>query len=142
MAQRDPDFDGDRATDGAAPPAESIAYYQRLVVNPFLALGILSATLALAVYVSRPGNTGRSPLLPAVLAGLLASYFSLQYHCLDCGATGMVHRWQRHACPKVRERWRTGFDFWARPRPTLRTQVAFWFLLVLIACFFAATLRP
>lgn len=131
MPPRDPEFDGNRAAPGPGPPADAIAYCQRLIANPFLAIAILSATLALAVHLSRPASVGHGLLLPGLFAGLTGSYFALQYHCLDCGATGMVHRWQRHACPKVRERWDRGFDFWSRLRPTLRTQVALWYIVLI-----------
>ena len=86
------------------PPAGRSVYaddpraYQRLVVNPFLAF------LALIGWVALMRFGYRERLLPAfLLAQVLPvlAYFAVQYHCLDCGATGRLSRWKDHACESV-----------------------------------------
>ncbi len=48
--------------------------------------------------------------------------YLLQYHCLDCGATGRLFRWKWHACPSVRARQQTGRPRRFRgPNPVLQT---------------------
>jgi len=101
----DPDFE---ASPGAPPvrlrdfdPLE----YQRLVVNPFLAVFGLVVVVRVGAWLAET----RYPAL-AMLAVVPLAFLPLliQYHCLDCGQTGSyVHR-DRHACPAVGARWNHG----------------------------------
>jgi hypothetical protein len=132
---RDPEFDHPPRPAPRGPGRDVVGYYQRLLVNPFLALGFLAGTLAFSVYWSRPANVGRYPWLLGVYAGLLASYFALRYHCLDCGESGTYHRWRRHACAKVVERWNTPFASASHLFPTPTTQIALWLLGLAFAAY-------
>jgi len=79
--------------------------YQRLVVNPFLAvfglivLGQVARWLLLSSF---------PPLAIATALPLVMLHHLIQYHCLDCGQTGRYHRRRRHACPAVFARWHDG----------------------------------
>jgi hypothetical protein len=94
-----------------------------LIANPFLAiLGWILAYLAL-----RTGLRTRD--LSISLAGALgmaASLLAIQFHCLDCGATGWAVRARRHHCPAA-------IDSGRYSGPTLATQLKLWFLLLLAA---------
>ncbi len=63
---------------------------------------------------------------------LLLGFLLLQYHCLDCGATGWVLLHRRHACPADVVRWRN-----RRPRrwrvPSVGTQIVVWCYLIAMA---------
>ena len=76
----------------------SIVPSQRLIVNPFLA--VLGFVIIVAIW--REAFSRRSSgLFQLGAALLLVVGFLVQYHCLDCGATGWLIRCRRHACPTV-----------------------------------------
>jgi hypothetical protein len=111
------------------PRNESIAPYQRVVVNPFLAVLALVITFAYLRWVIEHGFTGFLELGFALLA---LDLFLIQYHCRDCGATGWLLRVQKHVCPAVLARWHLG----ERPRfrgPGVRAQLVSWFILLMSA---------
>ncbi len=107
-------------------PAEPIDTYRRLVANPLLAV----ATAVLAVLSLRLSL--RWDNLYAFLASLgllVGSFLLIQFHCLDCGATGWLLNRSRHRCPPAVTRWRSGrMDRW-RP-PAMSTQLAIWMQVV------------
>jgi hypothetical protein len=111
--------------------------YQRLVANPFLAL------LGLIVWFAalRQALAIRNlPLTGLALFGLVGVGYLLQYHCLDCGATGLLFRWREHACERVRARQRTGQVRRLRgPNPVFQT-VLWGYLLTGMAILAAAVL--
>jgi hypothetical protein len=78
--------------------AEEIEGFQRVVVNPFLAvLGWLAWAFVLG-WALRAGN----PLVFLLsLPWFLGPSRLFQFHCLDCGATGWYGRLDRHACAGV-----------------------------------------
>jgi hypothetical protein len=116
----DPDFD--------PPPSSTVRLrdfdpleHQRLVVNPFLAVFDLVA----AVWLLSTTQSGAI----AGIAGLLLLPLLVQYHCLDCGHTGLYSRRERHACPRVVARWSEG----KRSRsllPTAWVQMVIWVWLL------------
>jgi branched-subunit amino acid ABC-type transport system permease component len=106
--QRDPEFEAGPpiGADSLAPPIAPETYL-RLVANPFLMFVGLVVWLLLGRWVlgllrRNPDLIG--PLAPILVVLLLASLWLLpglsQYHCLDCGGTGRLSRWRRHACPR------------------------------------------
>jgi hypothetical protein len=109
-------------------PDEPIDEYQRLVANPFLALvGWLAA-----VGLVREAVLRRNLLLFLLsFVIFLLSFFLLQFHCLDCGATRWLLRYRLHACPAVMarraDRRRRRFR-----GPRLKLQLAGWFWLIAI----------
>ena len=105
---------------------DTVVPFQRLVVNPFLAVLVFVMIVALW----REGVTRRSPALFQLGVGLLlVDVFLVQYHCLDCGATGWLLRYRRHACPTVMSRWQR--QEWRRFRgPGVRLQLVVWLILV------------
>ena len=133
----DPEFDPPRSP-GPGPPHLLPQDYQRLVGNPFLAvLGLIlwSGALRLALHAR---NLRFTLLLFACLAGIA---FLLQYHCLDCGATGWLFRWRVHACDQVLARRRTGRILRFRgPVPTI--QALLWCYLLLVAAILAWIALP
>jgi hypothetical protein len=128
--QPDPDvFDRDldpaprRSLD---PSSVSIAPFQRLIVNPFLAVLLFVIIIA----ILRSAAQTQSTALFQLGIGLIAvDVFLVQYHCRDCGATGWVFRYRRHACPTVVARFQRGE--WRRFHgPSVKLQLAGWILLL------------
>jgi hypothetical protein len=133
---RDPDFDRPART-GPRPTAAVARYYQRLVLNPFLA--VVGGCLTYAV--ARLDRSAPAWVLPIVAAGVVGAYFLLQYHCLDCGATGWYRGWRRHACPRVCERWGDPFSHGMPLFPSPATQLVLWFAVFVVALMIAGTAR-
>jgi hypothetical protein len=122
----DPDLDLEpRPPEAATDPIDS---YQRLVANPFLALLGWLAGFAILRAALRQRNL---PLLLISLAVFIASILLVQYHCLDCGATRWLPRYQRHACPAVVARQANAHRRRFRG-PRLKTQLVGWFLFLAI----------
>jgi hypothetical protein len=120
------------------PDRAAMPFYQRLLVNPFLAVIALLLTLAAT---DAFGRSSRPDLArPVLLAGGVASLLALQYHCLDCGATDWFRRWRRHACPRVVERWQTPFSAAARLFPAPTTQLVLWLFILVAAWLFLASM--
>jgi hypothetical protein len=125
----DKDFD---VPDGVlpldAPPRRYVGQYQRLIVNPFLSILVYAATIDIFLNLESGLFHVVYPLV--LLSGMVATYCTIQFHCLDCGRSDMFHRWQRHACPAVRERFT-----YREPLPrhiiTSLTQVVVWFVTLL-----------
>ncbi|HEY2156381.1 MAG TPA: hypothetical protein VGH33_12175 [Isosphaeraceae bacterium] len=132
--QRDPEFDHPPRPVERKPPPDEVGFYQRLVVNPFLAI----VTVLLFIGASHAlGDVSRARLIPrAAVLGSLAAALALQYHCLDCGTTGSYHRWRRHACARVVERWRTPYSAASHLFPSPGTQLVLWILLIVFGSFF------
>jgi hypothetical protein len=123
----DPDLDPPRR----APPFrlfDSMSSYQRLIVNPFLAVLGWLAAFALIRFSIRIDNL---PLFGTAVLGLFIPFYLIQFHCLDCGETGWYRHARSHACAAVvvrrdrgeRERFRG---------PGIKTQLMIW-LYVLLA---------
>jgi len=108
--------------------------YQRLVSNPFLALAALVPWFAAMRYAFQIKN-GLSILFLAAALGAIG--WLLQFHCRDCGATGALFRWRRHACELALARQRTQTHRRFRgPNPV--TQTVLWGLVVLVMGFLAS----
>jgi hypothetical protein len=108
---------------------ESLEQHQRIVVNPFLTVLAWVAGFALI----RESLQARS--LPRFDLGVLllfVAFFLLQFHCLDCGATGWLFRYRSHACPAVVMRCENQ-DVRRFSRPRVKTQLIAWFLLMVSA---------
>jgi hypothetical protein len=122
----DPDLDPPpRRT--ASPDRESIVEFQRLVVNPFLAVLVFIVIVALF----RTALVKRSWSLfdiGVVLFGI--DVFLIQYHCLDCGATGWLLGVRRHVCGAVQARWQRGERRRFRG-PGVRIQLVVWLVFLL-----------
>jgi hypothetical protein len=128
----DRDLDPPRRPLGDLPPSR-VARYQRLVVNPFLSVLMLVLALAGAVFSVRWGSLPGVWLSFSVLCG---AFFSVQYHCLDCGQTGWYRGSRRHVCAAVQDRWTEGRTAGWFPSPAaqlwlwtiaiLALMVAFW----------------
>ncbi len=121
-----------------SPPLLLPQDFQRLLGNPFLALLGLIAWAAALRQVLLARNLTLTLALFASLAGLV---FLLQFHCLDCGATGWLFRWRIHTCDHVIARQRSGaVRSFRGPIPT--TQVLLWFYLILCAAILAWITDP
>jgi hypothetical protein len=90
-----------------------IGNYQRLIVNPFLA--VLAWGLILVAGLKLFAIRRAFPAIPPkgwpliALVGMLIVFGPsrlCQYHCLDCGETGWLFRHRWHACATVLERMR------------------------------------
>jgi hypothetical protein len=106
-----------------SPPREG----PRLLANPFLALlGLIGwYTLMRYALVARRLDV----FLPA-LASLALVVFLFQYHCLDCGTTGRLTRWQDHACRRPAAAGRRGWGWGWRWVPSPVVQTSWWFYLL------------
>jgi hypothetical protein len=106
--------------------AESVEPFQRLVVNPFLAVLALILVVTFERWAIEHKNLGSFE----VAFGLIGlCFFLIQYHCRDCGATGFLLRFRKHVCPTVLARWNQR----ERPRfrgPGVRAQLLGWFILL------------
>jgi hypothetical protein len=138
LVPRDPEFDRPPRP-RSTPNVEIVSFYQRLVVNPFLGICVACLTFGLTVSLFRAQTGARVPGF-IIIIGLVSGYFLLQYHCLDCGKTGLFHRWRQHACPSILQRWETtnparlGF-------PAAPTQMGLWIVaLILAAILFVSAL--
>jgi hypothetical protein len=103
--------------------------YQRLLANPFL--GVL-ALVGSFVAIRMACKTERFDVVVVATATIVFARWLLQFHCLDCGATGRLSRWREHACPAVVFRLAT-----RSPRrfrgPTPPAQTALWLVTLVIA---------
>jgi hypothetical protein len=107
-------------------PNVPVDEYQRLVANPFLAvLGWLAMFGLLREAVRRQN-------LAMFMTGIIllfVAFFFLQFHCLDCGATGWLLRSWAHACPAVVARRQSGLVRRIRG-PGLKLQLVAWFIFL------------
>jgi hypothetical protein len=127
----DPEFDSPHRPAVRKPPRDVVRFYQRLVVNPFLAVSTVLLTLLVAYLL---GNAARADVVPAAaILGSIVAVLVLQYHCLDCGGTGSFHRGHHHACPRVVERWETPFSAASHHFPMLGTQLILWCVALFVA---------
>jgi hypothetical protein len=113
---------------------EPLPRFQRLVVNPLLAvLCWLMVFFVLKITVQNRHLVGF-----LVGVGLLFLPFLLvQYHCMDCGKTGWVLRYRRHACPPVIARWQTQQAPQTRG-PNVKFQLVLWSVFFVSAFVLAA----
>jgi hypothetical protein len=124
------DRDLDNQPRGRIPtPGDAPYEYQRLVVNPFLTVLVWIIFLGLLRTVVPTQNA--AGLVADILVFLLTPLL-IQFHCLDCGATGWLAYYQRHACPKVVERWqrRVVRRFHG---PGISLQLIAWFIFIIAA---------
>lgn len=123
----DPELDLPVTGRGWPMPADPIDGYRRLLANPMLsALVSLAGIMLIRSAVHRGEFLG---LLFGVVL-VLISFVFIQFHCLDCGATGWAHKRHRHACPHAVARWHSGRRGWL-VLPSLRFQLAVWAILLL-----------
>jgi hypothetical protein len=139
--QRDPEFTYSGIdTGGNQPVPVAPQQYLRVVANPFLGLvGLLVWAMVVLKFGSLLQQHAElyGPLTPIIALILLASLALLphlfQFHCLDCGATGRLGRWRRHACAPSALRRSTG-----QPRrfhgPTPLVQIILWLWFLLFIC--------
>jgi hypothetical protein len=101
-----------------------------VIVNPLLAiLGWLLA-IVLIRYSTRSHNL---PLYLTAILWLFVPFVLIQFHCLDCRATGWLLRVRRHACPSVVARWISKESLRGR-WPSITVQIHCWiYALVAVA---------
>ena len=118
----DLDFARDPFPTPALPRGVSPADYQRLVINPFLALAwLLGCCWSIQRLIASP--MAPLALIPTVLLGSMPVL--IHFHCLDCGRTGIYPRWWRHVCPGILARAHRNRAGWFR-WPRARTQLILW----------------
>jgi hypothetical protein len=105
---------------------KSLGKHQRIVVNPFLAVLAWVAVLGM---MRKSLEIRSMPLLMAAFGLMLFACLLLQFHCLDCGATGWLARWRNHACPAVVMRVLSG-ETPRFPGLSVMAQLIAWFVLV------------
>ena len=121
----DPDLDI-RPRPPSQGPAEPIVVFQRLLANPFLT--VLAWLVAFGL-VNQSLHRRNLSLFVTGTVLLLVAFLFLQYHCIDCGATGWLFRSSSHACPAViahRERGRSRGRRW----PSLKFQLVAWLIIM------------
>lgn len=108
---------------------------QRLVVNPLVTF---AASVAAAELIRTSLRARHFPWFVAGVGLFFLAFFLLQFHCLDCGRTGWLLWYRRHACPAVQARWRER-RFGRFRGPGVTTQLVLWtfvlgptFLLTLV----------
>lgn len=127
MTQFDPDLDM-LPPRLESPGGEPVGEFQRLIVNPLLALVGLLGAWSVFHYSLQVRNL---PLFLASLVLVVASAFLVQFHCLDCGRTDFTVRAGRHACLKVVHRMRLE-EIPPFPALSIRLQVTLWVVSILI----------
>jgi hypothetical protein len=136
----DPELDPPRSVVAPRTPGPFLQEFQRLVTNPFLCLLGLTITFALARETVRHDSL---PLALFALFALVGSFYLLQYHCLDCGATGPLVYWRSHACPPVLARQHAGrVRRYRGPNPAQQMLLWLYFLAAaaILAAVWASTL--
>jgi hypothetical protein len=124
----DPDLDNQPRRQ-AFVPADPVDKYQRLVANPFLTV------LAWIVLAGLLRGVAPGQELAGLGAGIVVFMMSLlliQFHCLDCGATGCLLRRHHHICPKVMIRWQNQIVRRFHG-PGLGLQLVGWFIVTITA---------
>jgi hypothetical protein len=127
-----PTFDPDLDTQPWRPLRDSVApidEYQRLVANPFLAALAWLVAFGLIMESMKRQNLA---LLMAGVVLLFVAFFFLQFHCLDCGATGWLLRSWAHACPEVIARRQNRLVRRFRG-PGLKLQLVAWYIIMTAA---------
>ncbi len=139
---RDPEFASTTATSietgDLIPSGIAPEYYIRLIANPFLGFAGLVGWLMGLIWVFgqlRQNLEMIGPMSPIIFAVLLACLALLpglfQYQCLDCGRSGRMSEWRRHACPSSALRRLTGRPRRLRgPPPPIQVVLWLWFLLM------------
>ena len=123
--EADLEWEAPRAADpGTRVLAVSLLRYQRLIANPFLAV---FAAVSWAEAIRFSYRIQNVEILFMAICGSFLIPFLLQYHCLDCGATGLVWRSSGHSCAHVQARIQTGRSRLLRG-PTATTQTKLWLL--------------
>jgi len=107
-------------------PSVPVDEYQRLVANPFLAVLCWLAMFGLLREAVRRQNLA---LFMTGISFSFVAFFFLQFHCLDCGATGWMLRSWAHACPAVVVRRQSSFVRRIRG-PGLKLQLVAWFIFL------------
>jgi hypothetical protein len=125
--QGDPDFD-------MAGPAQRrvellddrVEHFQKLVVNPFLAVFVLVGSWACIIRLT---GLERMIAISFAILGAPFLYLLVQYHCRDCGRTGTFRNWPLHECETVAWRKRQGARRrWCGPSPEV--QLKAWLCLI------------
>lgn len=126
----DPDFDPVAAPNSRL-PREPARDRGTLVANPFLAiLGWIAA-----YFLARTGLNTKNPTLSLIAVIVAATAFLLvQFHCLECGATGWAVRANRHFCSPAAQQSPPGA---IRPWvPKLGIQIRIWIVVGLFAALY------
>jgi hypothetical protein len=133
-------FDPDLDVRPPRPLRDSIAPidgYQRLVANPFLA--VLGWLVAFGVLIESVKREKLALFMTAIIL-FFVGFFFLQFHCLDCGATGLLLKSSSHACPAVVERRQR-----QRARrfrgPGVKLQLVAWFIFLMTAFILALVMH-
>ena len=92
---------------------------------------VLSWVAAIGLVRASVEQKNLALLMTAVILFFIAFFF-LQFHCLDCGATGWLLRSWAHACPAVVARRRSQAVRRFRG-PGLKLQLAAWFIFLTAA---------
>jgi hypothetical protein len=108
---------------------EPVDRCQRLVANPFLA--VLAWLVAFGLLSESLRRQNLAVFMTAVALWFVAFFF-LQFHCLDCGATGWLLRSWAHVCPAVVARRQNPLVRRFRG-PGLRLQLVAWFMFLMAA---------
>jgi hypothetical protein len=106
---------------------EPLDGYQLLVVNPLLV--VLSWLVAVAVIRFAVRDLNLTVFVVGIVQMLL-SMLLVQFHCLDCGATGWLLEHRRHSCPAVIARWQAQHVRRIHG-PTVGAQILLWFLFIM-----------
>jgi hypothetical protein len=105
---------------------ERIERYQRLIANPLLAvLGWVLLFPLLRFALRTRDLTGVIVWVTQLFSCLLL----MQYHCLDCGKTGWLPTFRRHACAAVIARWQNGEPRGLRG-PGIKVQMIAWLIML------------
>ena len=124
----DPDLDAPPRRQ-AFVPADPVDKYQRLVANPFL---MVLAWIVLAGLIRGVAPGQELAGLGAGIVVFMMSLLLIQFHCLDCGATGCLLRRHHHVCPKVMIRWQNHIVRRFHG-PGLGLQLFGWFIVIMTA---------
>ena len=112
---------------------EPVDQCQRLVANPFLA--VLAWVVAFGLLTESVRHPNLAAFMTAITLSFVA-FFLLQFHCLDCGATGWLLRSWAHVCPAVVAR-RQSQRVSPFRGPGLGLQLFAWFIVITAAFIFA-----
>ena len=133
-ATREPDIEFDPVASPGRSDDDDLRPFQRLLLNPLLALSCLMFWLSLMIEATRRARSVRLWIIPLLMLPIVLPWL-IHDHCVDCGKTVRHTRRNQHLCTSVADRQR-GLHALPRRWPSVGFQTWVWIYLLIIAGMF------